>query len=186
MPSDIPQSVKDQTELTKANIDDWLKNDVFHAGWWILICLVVLTVIIWLVLLDKSRLKETVLFAALFFIIILATDEYGDELILWYYPVDIIPIFRTLTSYNLLLLPMAYSLVYQYFKTTRRFVFAALAVTAVICFAVEPLLSLGNLYRLLNWQYWWGFPFYFAAALLVRKITLKAFSISERSAEQRR
>jgi hypothetical protein len=185
MVSEIPQRVKDEAELTRANIDQWLKNDFLSAAWWILLGLTVFSVTVWLLLLDKSRLKETVLFAILYFIIILGFDEYGDELILWSYPVDLIPIFRALGSFNLLLLPMAYSLMYQYFKG-RNFILASLAVSGVVCFAIEPLLSLGGLYKLLNWQYWWSIPFYFATALLVWKITLKAFKISALNAEQRR
>lgn len=185
MASEIPKSVTDQADLTRAQIDDWLKNDVFHLGWWILIALLISAIIVWVILLDKSRLKETILFAALCMIIVLGFDEYGDELILWDYPLDIIPIFRTVTSLNLLLLPMVYSLMYQYFKG-RNFVLAALVSTAVICFVVEPLLALGNLYKLLNWQYWWSVPFYFVSALFVRKVVVKAFRISERNLGERR
>lgn len=185
MLSDVPQTVKDQADLTKAGIDEWKKEDVFHLGWWILIGLIVISFVVWIILLDKSRLKETILFAALMFIVVLGLDEYGDELILWDYPVDVIPIFRSLTAFNLLLLPMVYSLMYQYFKG-RNYIFAVLISTAAICFGVEPLLSLGNMYQLLNWQYWWSFPFYFVSALLVRKITLKVFKISERNAGIRR
>lgn len=184
MASGIPQTVTDQAELTRLQTDSWLKYDVFSAGWWILLVLIVAAFAVWLKLLDKSRLKETILFAALCFIIVLGFDEYGDELILWDYPVDLIPIFRTVTSFNLLLLPMVYSLMYQYFKG-RNFVWAALISTAAICFIVEPLLSLGNMYHLINWRYWWSLPFYFAAALLVRKVTVKAFKISENAGEKR-
>jgi hypothetical protein len=181
--SDIPKSVKDQMDLTSDHIDNWLKNDLFHSGWWVLIALIVVSLAVWFVLLDKKRLRETLLFAALMAIIGLAINEYGEELILWDYPVDVIPIFPPLSSLNLLLLPLAYSLAYQYSKTAWRFLWATIAVTAVLCFAVEPLLSLGNLYQLLNWQYWWGFPFYAAAALLVRKVTVKIFKIEKRAEE---
>lgn len=182
--SDIPESVKGQMYLTSDHIDYWLKNDLFHAGWWVLSALIIVSLAVWLVLLDKKRLRETLLFVALMTIISLGINEYGEELILWDYPVDIIPIFPPLSSLNLLLLPLAYSLAYQYSKTAWRFFWATLVITAALCFIVEPLLSLGNMYKLLNWHYWWGFPFFAAAALLVRKVTVKIFKIEKRAEER--
>lgn len=143
--SDIPKSVKDQMDLTSDRIDNWLKNDLLRPGWWVLIALVVVCLAVWFVMLDKKRLHETLLFAALLTIICLGINEYGEELILWNYPVSIIPVFPSLISLNLLLLPLACSLAYQYSKTAWRFLWAALIITAVLCFAVEPLLSLGNM-----------------------------------------
>lgn len=183
--SEIPKSVIDQSKLSAEHIDDWLKTDVFHARWWILVGIVLISFITWLILLDKSRLKETILFAAITTIIILALNEDGEELILWDYPTDIIPIFPPLTSVNLLMLPLAYSLAYQYFKTRWRFTWAVLIITAVLCFAIEPLLSLGDLFKLLNWQYWWGYPFYAASALAVRAV-IKAAVKTEQNAALRR
>ena len=81
--SDIPQSVKDQMGLTSGHIGNWLKNDLLRPGWWVLISLIVVSFAVWLVLLDKKRLRETLLFAALMTIIGLGINEYGKDLILW-------------------------------------------------------------------------------------------------------
>lgn len=182
--SGMPQSVQDQMDLTSDHIDNWLKNDLFKPAWWTLAALLIIILVIWLVLLDKKRLRETLLFAAFVTIISLGINEYGDELILWDYPVDLIAIFPPLTSLNLLLLPLTYSLAYQYSRSSWRFFWTIFAITAVICFVAEPLLALGNLYQLLNWQYWWSFPFYIAAALLVKKITVKVFKIEKHAQER--
>ena len=91
-------------------------------------------------LLDKSRRMEICLYAPLALIIAMGIVEYGEELTLWDYPTDIIPIFPPLTSANLLMLPLSYSLAHQYFHTTGRFVVAVLIITGVICFVIEPLL----------------------------------------------
>lgn len=184
MNSDIPQSVQAQRDLTSDHIDGWL-NHVLQPSWWVLVGLIVVCIAVWLILLDKKRLRETLLFAAIFSIIGLGMAEYGEELILWDYPVDLIAIFPPLTSINLLLMSLSYSLAYQYCKTSWVFFAAVLGITAVLCFGVEPLLSAGNLYELLNWRHWWSFPFYSVAALTVRMMTIKIFRIEEQARQRR-
>ncbi len=179
--SQIPQSVEDQQHLTSIHVDEWINNDVFRLRWWILLGLLVASLIIWWLLLDKSRLKETCLYTALGYIFALAINEYGEELILWDYPTDIIAIFPPLSSINLLMLPLVYSLTYQYFTEKRRFVWAVLIVTAVMCFVLEPLFSWGNLYQLINWKYYFSYPLFILMALLVRALTVKIFIITGRS-----
>lgn len=184
MTTDIPQSVQVQRDLTLDHIDRWLK-DVLQPEWWVLVGLIIVCIVVWVVLLDKKRLRETLLYAAFLSILGLGMAEYGEELILWDYPVDLIAVFPPLTSINLLLLPLSYSLAYQYCNTSRLFFAAVLGITTVLCFVIEPLLSTVDLYNLINWQYWWSFPFYAASALLVRKITVMIFSIEKRAQEGR-
>jgi hypothetical protein len=183
--SGIPKSVTDQADLTAQHIDDWLEDDVFTVRWWVLVGIIIISLAVWFILLDKSRLKETLLFTAIAIIAILGINEYGEELILWDYPTDIIPIFPPLTSANLFVLPLAYSLTYQYCNTKWRYTWAVLILTAVMCFVMEPLLSWGDLYKQLNWQYWWSYPFYAVMALIVRKITKKAIKIEQNAVVRR-
>ena len=176
---EIPKSVEIQQQLTSVQIDEWLKKDVFIFRWWLLLGLIFVVLIIWWKLLDKSILHEIFLYVVLSTIIVIVIAEYGDELILWYYPTDILPIFPALTSINLLSLPLIYSLAYQYFKTTKGFIWATLIITAVICFVIEPILSLGNLYHLLHWRYYYSFPIYAVLAILTRFIVLKICKINK-------
>lgn len=174
--SAMPQSVDLQRQLTTDHIDRWLAEDFLTLRWWLLIVFYVVAAAVWWKLLDKRRLKETILFSALAYIIVLGINEYGQELILWDYPTDLIPFFPPLSSVNLLLLPPLYSLIYQRFPSSKKYFLAALAGTAVICFVLEPLLAWGGFFKLLNWQYWQSLPIYIAMALLVRwmvVITLK-------------
>lgn len=179
--SEIPKSVEYQKHLTSMHIDAWKRNDVFTIEWWILILLIIVSLIVWWLLVDKARLKEACVFASLALIIVLAVNEYGQELVLWDYPVDIIPIFPPLTSANLLILPLAYSIAYQHFKTTKRFIWVALITTAVICFIIEPLMSWGGLYQLIHWQYYFNYPVYVLIAILARFFTIGIYRITQKS-----
>lgn len=178
--SKVPKSVGIQKLLTSIHIQEWLKSDVFHWRWWFLLSLIIIILIIWWACIDKSRVHEICLYVALATIIAMGIVEHGEELTLWDYPTDIIPIFPPLTSINLLILPLAYSLIYQFFKVKKNFVTATLIVTAIICFIVEPILSWIGLYKLLHWQYYYSFFIYAMMAILIRYIVIKINIITDK------
>lgn len=170
---DIPKSVEIQKQLTQIHINLWKQQVVFHPKWWLLILLLLLLVIVWWRVTDKSRLKEICLFLGLMIIISLGINEYGEELTLWEYPIDIIPVFPPVSSINLMALPLIYSIVHQYFKTWKYFTIAALIASMFICFILEPVLSRLGFYRLLRWEYYLGIPLYFTASVCVRAAVIK-------------
>lgn len=183
-PSPIPQSVEIQKHLSQIHIDEWLKGDVFHPRWWILLGLIILSVTVWYLLLDKARLKEIVLYTLLSAILMLGVYEYGEELILWEYPTDVIPIFPPLSSINLFLLPLTYSLLYQYFRSKKSFMIAAILASVVLCLIVEPILAWGKLYQLINWHYLYSIPVYFIIATSVKLTADWVIQINERSKQK--
>lgn len=171
--SGIPKDVEIQKQLTSVHIDEWLKEDVFQLRWWLLIGLYLALVVIWWKMADKSRLRVICVYLALGFILAMGVHEYGEELTLWDYPTDVIPIFPPLSSINLIALPMIYSIVYQRYRTRKGFIVATLVITAVICLIVEPLLSWIGFFQLLKWRYIFSFPLYVVMAILIRGITNK-------------
>ncbi len=172
-----------QRRLTAIHIEEWLRDDVFRVRWWGLLFLMAATLFLWWRTVDRARLPEIVLYVALSMIMVMAVVEYGEELTLWDYPTDIIPIFPPLTSMNLLCLPLIYSLVYQKFRSGERFFWAACAATAVICFIMEPLLVWGGMYHLIRWKYYYGFALYLAMAAAARGAVLKIRAIVRRAQE---
>ena len=178
--SKIPKSVAIQKHLTSIHIDNWLKQDVFLLRWWLLLGLIFVALLLWWKLLHKSKLNEIFLFTVLATILALGLVEYGEELTLWDYPTDIIPIFPPLTSINLISLPLIYSLIYQYFRTKKSFLWATLIITAVICFILEPILVWGDFYQLLHWHYFFSFPIYVLIALFTRTFVIKICKITEK------
>lgn len=182
---EIPKSVEIQKHLTDIHIEDWIKQDVFHFTWWALIGLICIYIFIWWKILDKQRAPEICLYVVLATLLVLGIVEYGEELILWEYPIDIIPIFPPLTSINLISLPLVYSLTYQYFKTKKSFVVATIIITAILCFILEPILVWGNLYKLLHWKYYFSFPIYVSVAICVRLLVTKINSIAEKNKNTR-
>jgi hypothetical protein len=177
----MPKDVIIQEQLTETHINEWLQTDVFHVRWWLLLVMIAAILLIWWLLLDKSRFLEISLFVLLSAILFMGVNEYGEELTLWDYPVDIIPIFPPLSSINLLSLPIVYSLVYQRFPQRKSFIYAVILTSAIICLLIEPLLSWGGFYYLLHWSYFYSFFIYIAVTISVRAIIEKIYTIAKRS-----
>lgn len=179
MSADVPI----QRLLTEIRIGQWLQDDLFHFHWWLLLSLFVFSIVVWWRLVDKARLPEISLFAGFTVIATLVLDELGEELALWDYPIDILPIFPPLTAVDLATLPIVYSLVYQYCGTWRSFCRAMTLVAAVFAFVCEPLLVWGDFYQLLKWQYYYGVPIYIVLAILIRWTVIKIYAAAGQDPE---
>ncbi|QDR79196.1 CBO0543 family protein [Sporomusa termitida] len=171
-------AVELQKLLTGLRIDDWLHRDLFHFKWYFLLGVFACSVLAWCKLVDKKRLPEITLYAGLTIIITLVLDEFGEELTLWDYPIDIIPIFPPLTAVDLASLPVIYSLIYQYFKTWNSFLRATVIMATIFCIVLEPLLVWGGFYQTLKWKYYYGFPIYIMMALFNRWLVTKIYQIA--------
>jgi len=182
--SNMSTEVEIQKLLTSAHLAEWLRQDLFQLKWWLLLGLTVVAVVIWWKLLDKRRLPEVLLYALLTMTVMMGVDEYGEELVLWDYPIDLVPIFPVITAANLLILPLAYSLVYQKFTPGKSFLLVSVLVAALISFVFEPALAWSGYYQLLTWKYYYGFPLYIAIALSVRWTVVKIFGVAAKAQKQ--
>lgn len=174
----LPPDVEIQRDLTAIHIDEWLREDAFQLKWWILLAMILIALTVWWILTDKSRIIEIWLFTAVAAIIFLGVHEYGEELTLWEYPVDLIPLFPPLSSINLICLPLVYALIYQYFKTWKSFLPAALTASAAICFVIEPLLIKAGFYRMLQWKSYDSYLMYTVITICTRLVVIKIYSIA--------
>jgi hypothetical protein len=166
-----------QKQLTSARLDEWMHNEVFHLRWWFLLVLFIVSIYLWVKIADKSRLYEIILYMALITISVLVLDELGEELTLWDYPYDLLPLFPPLFSVDLASLPIVYSLVYQYFRTWRSFIIASIVMAAIFCFILETLLVLTGVYQMLKWKSYYGFPIYIFMAIGAKALVNIIYSI---------
>ncbi len=168
-----------QKMLTSAHVEKWLQEDVFHFKWWFLLGLSLFTIMLWWRLLNKARIPEILLYTILTTIVMMGIDECGDELTLWAYPIYLFPIFPVITAINLIFVPLALSITYQYFSTWKSFNLAAIIIAGLLSFIFEPALVLADFYQLLNWSYSYNFLLYIAVALIIRGIVVLILSIAK-------
>ncbi len=175
----VSPSVEVQKKLFRVRYEEWLSNDVFHFRWFTLLALFMVCIYFWWKLVDKSRLKEILLYISIITIVILLLDELGEELTLWDYKTDLFPLFPPITAIDLACMPSVYSLIYQLFSKWRSFIIATLIMSGVFCFVFEPIFIWLDVYQLLIWKFYYGFPIYTGMALAAKAIVSKIYIISQ-------
>ena len=169
----LEQAVQDQWNLSLMRISEW-KNVLFGLNWWVLLALFLINLVLWLKLADKRRLSELALHTALIIIWVIVLDELGEEMTLWYYTADIIPLFPPITAIDITCLPLIYMLIYQYTKRWPSFLIATAVMSVVFCFIFEPIFIWSGIYKLLTWKSWYGLPIYFfigvASRFIMRRV----------------
>src|SRR4051812_13282805 len=80
-------------EITYARIDNWIDTDFATWGWYLQLTVLLVSLAVWLKLVDKKRLLELSFYGFSIMTLTIWLDEAGYELGIWYYPVDLIPIF---------------------------------------------------------------------------------------------
>lgn len=177
----IPGDVEMQKQLTDIHVGEWLREDVGHLRWWILLFMILVLIIIWWILLDKAKLLDICLYTALAVILFMGIGEYGEELTLWDYPVDVLAIFPTLSAANFIGAALIFSQVYQRTNSTKSFIGAALIASAILSLIFEPLLSLGGFFELLHWTYYESTLIYFLVAISTRALVNKILRVMRKT-----
>lgn len=157
--------------LTQGRIENWLDHGLGSWRWWVLAVLLVAPWFIWVKLADKKKIHELALFGLIIMVFTITLDELGFVLSLWNYPVEIIPMFPRLTSIDYTVVPIFYTLIYQYFSTWKSFFWALVALAALFSFVAEPIIVKLGFYVLIKWAYWASFLIYIPMGLVSRWIT---------------
>jgi hypothetical protein len=173
--------VEDQWKLTAARVSEWVRDELFSLNWWGMLALFLLSAYLWCKIIDKKKLPECLLFTAVTVILILVLDELGEELSLWYYTTDIFPLFPPMSAINFSCLPFLYMAIYKYARTWKSFLITNAIASAVFCFAFEPVFVWAGVYRMLNWESWWGLPLYFLIAVAAKAVTRLVYHTSEKT-----
>ncbi|MGB8954469.1 MAG: CBO0543 family protein [Tumebacillaceae bacterium] len=156
-------------KFAKANREHWLRDDLFSFNWWLMLVVTVLFYVIWLRIINKSRLTEILLFGAFVTIMSTIIDVVGVNLLWWGYPNNLLPIVPAFLVLDLSQVPITFAVVYQRYGYNSKYFFIAMAIlSAVYSFGVEPLLSWLGIYRLHQWHYYYSFPLYILVAFLAR------------------
>ncbi|MDI4649828.1 CBO0543 family protein [Cohnella hashimotonis] len=157
-------------KLTELRQDYWLHYDLFSPQWWLMLAALILPWIVWWRLVDKSRLKDILLFGVSIGYLIFLLDHFGYELNLWIYPHKLFRFIPELSAVDFGMLPVLHMLVYQYFPKWRSFLIAETIMGAVFAFVLEPISVWIGVYEMLHWQHFYSFPIYVAKSALVKGV----------------
>jgi hypothetical protein len=168
------------SQMTELDIQSWLAFDVFSGEWWLQLVMFSIPWLIFFKLADRRRLPELLLLGTWALIVAETLDHIGFELGLWYYPVELLPLFPRFEEVNLATLPVTYMLIYQYYPQWGRYLTALTVMSALFVGLAEPALVRLGLYEPITWEFYYGFPIYILIGLALKYLVQKTYSIAQK------
>lgn len=164
--------------LTEIRMENFIHQDFLSPQWWFLLSLLIIPWIVWWILVDKTRIKQILLFGTILSILIIYLDDIGHELNLWDYPIKLITFVPRLNPVDISVLPVMHMLIYQYFTRWKPFIIANVILALFNSYIAEPIFVKMNIYELTNWKYSYSFPIYILKAVVIKyfleKILIKS------------
>lgn len=168
-PSDH-QVIESHIKYKTVEIDHWLHEDLFSFNWWLLLVVMLLAWGIWWKLVDKQRLSEMVAYGAFVSVVAVTLDEIGTSFAIWEYTDNLLPIHTPLFIFDLVQVPVAFSLIYQFFPRWKSYLVAITLLAAFFAFCMEPLLVWLGIYVPLIWKPIYSFPVYILMGIFLKWI----------------
>ncbi|MDR3542448.1 MAG: hypothetical protein P4L69_16025 [Desulfosporosinus sp.] len=166
----MDQIIQTKIMYKHLSIEHWLRYEVFTWQWWIGIVFIVIPLLAWWKLVDKQRILVITAFGFLVNILATLLDVIGSELVLWNYTIRILPQIPLLLPVDFILVPIAYMLIFQRYRTWKQFLLASTIVALTLAFVAEPLAVYIKQYQLISWHYIYSFPIYIIISALSKFI----------------
>lgn len=180
-PESALKVVQMQSIFTDIKMEQWLNDTVFTWQWCLLVALSIAPWIFWWCVVDKKRFTEIVLLGMFVLMSSSWMDDLGTDLILWYYPYKLLPVYPQLVPINYAVLPVTYMLIYQYFPLWRSYITAITIMAALFSFVAEPSLGYLGMYKMLKWHYYYSFPIYILMGITHRWLVETVLAINKQN-----
>ncbi|UTE72099.1 hypothetical protein M1I95_17825 [Rossellomorea marisflavi] len=151
----------------------FFEETLYSYQWWITLAITVLLWVVWVLVVDKLRLKSIIIVGLITSLMATVMDDVGLSLAAWHYPYQIVYFTTRFNSVDFAVIPVTYMLLFQYFTRWKTFIIATASFSLFAAFIAEPLFVKLGMYIIMSWEYWYSAPIYFAMGILVKWIVDK-------------
>ena len=170
-------------ELAQLQLDIWLSSDLFSFKWFVLIGVLAIFYIVWLKLLDKSRIVELLLIGSLAAVAFTINAFILIEFLgLTHYVTKILPISPPIFITSITISPVIIMLVQQYTSSWKSYMFwtaIGFAFLSLIIFPIFTAIGILELYK--NWNWFYHYIVLYTVAQTVRLVFLWITGIERRN-----
>lgn len=169
--------------LAQQSYQHWISSEVFSFGWFLTIFVLAVFYIVWIKLVDKSRLGQLLLLGALAgvgFIVVsgmVLNGLYGVA----EYKIRPFPLIPAIFIVSVTKAPIIIMLVHQYTSTWKGYMLWTGIGMAFLAFVLYPIYSLVGIYQMHNWNYFYQFLLLLIGAILSRLAFLWIMGIQQRN-----
>lgn len=150
----------------------WLGVEFGSSGWLVMLASIVVAYALLVKYVDKSRLREIILYGSLLAVIFGYIDLMGTMAGLWAYQTHFMPFIPSLFPLSYTLHPIGHMFTYQLTYTWRSFLVWNTAATAFFAFIAQPFYVWSGVLALLKWNYFLSFLIGITASTFARAVVI--------------
>ena len=160
----------------------WVTEELFSISWLIITATLFLACVLLVKLIDRSRLREILLFGSILAFLCGYTDVIATEYGLWEYKTHIVPLKSSMFPFSFTMPPIFHMLSYQYGNRWRNFAVLNTIVAAFFAFMAHPFYVWMDVLWIGNWNYLYSFLYLMFVPLGVRAIVAWIMNIEQEHA----
>ena len=171
---------KAREHLTEVSYNHWVHHDLWSFNWWILLIATFLPWVVWFRLVNRDRIFEVFSYAMGFGVTASILDVFGVDYEWWGYPDKLVAMMPPLFPADIAVLPVLYSLVYQYSSTWKKYMLYSGLVSALISYIIEPICKKMGIYENQHFTHTMSFIGFTILSLIIKWImeAVKRFKVS--------
>ncbi|UGB28786.1 CBO0543 family protein [Metabacillus sp. B2-18] len=145
----IDENINQIEKLIQQKVDIWIEYVIFSPLWWFGVGLSIIPWIIWYFF-HKKESRDRLLYSGFIVMVIaIVLDVLGDQLALWHYRFNVIPVLPTYIPWDLTLMPITIMVLLQ-IKPNTRPIIKAILFALITSYIAEPFFQWLKLYQPTN------------------------------------
>lgn len=173
-----------RNELWDLSFKHWLSEELFSPSWFIIVISMVMIYIVLVVLIDKSRLREIILFGSLLAVAFGYIDVVATNIGLWEYKTYFLPFTPSLFPFTYTMHPIIHLLIYQYTYSWRSFAIWNTLATGFFAFIAHPFYVWSQILWLGKWNYFYSFILGLIITTFVRAVVIWLANIEQKHVKE--
>jgi hypothetical protein len=168
-------------QLVDLRLELWKQYSLFTWKWWMLLIICILSLIIFLVLIRRDKMLQSIAYFGLLYILNRNLDDVATAMDWYDYRIQLEPIIPTMLPANLFVIPISFTLLYQKFINWKSFLIALILFSGSVAYIALPFMKYLDIYLIKHWNAHLSFISLIIMASLSKLIIDKAKAIQEKS-----
>lgn len=144
-------------QLTNLRWELWTEYTVFTWKWWMLVIICVLFLVLFIVLIKKDKLLQSIAYFGVIYILNRNLDDVATALDWYDYRIQLEPIIPTMLPANLFIIPIGLTLIYQKLSRWKEFIIGIVVFSGATSFIALPMMRDFGIYLTKNWNSFYSF-----------------------------
>lgn len=164
----------------------WLSEELFSLGWFSIAIPTVVFIAMFVILVDKNRLRELILYGSLLAMAYGFIYPIATNMLLWQYQVNFIPYVQNLVPFAFIFHPILHIFAYQYASTWKSFLITNTIASGLFAFVALPVYVWLKIFQAYNWNYLYSFILAWGISVVARAVVIWLANIEQSHSTQSR